>query len=81
MQQLLQNCIIPIRNSFDDRYFSDKYQVLPEKGYTAFFEAILDKHKNKTFTVETGLNNYPAVSLYKSYGFKEVEKYIAEGVM
>ena len=39
---------------------------------------VLDRYKNKTFTVETGLNNYPAVSLYKSYGFKEVEKYIAE---
>jgi len=37
---------IPVRNSFDDRYFSDKYQVLPEKGYTAFFQAILDKHKD-----------------------------------
>ena len=36
---------IPVRNSFDDRYFSDKYQVLPEKGYTAFFQSILDKHK------------------------------------
>ncbi len=37
---------IPVRNSFDDRYFSDKYQVLPEKGYTAFFQTILDKHKD-----------------------------------
>lgn len=37
---------IPVRNSFDDRYFSDKYQVLPEKGYTAFFESILNKHKH-----------------------------------
>ena len=37
---------IPVRNSFDDRYFSDKYQVLPEKGYTFFFQSILDKHKN-----------------------------------
>ena len=37
---------IPIRDSFDDRYFSDKYQVLPEKGYTAFFQNILDKHKD-----------------------------------
>ena len=37
---------IPVRNSFDDRYFSDKYQVLPEKGYTAFFQGILDKHKD-----------------------------------
>ena len=37
---------IPVRNSFDDRYFSDKYQVLPDKGYTAFFQSILDKHKD-----------------------------------
>lgn len=37
---------IPIRDSFDDRYFSDKYQVLPEKGYTFFFQSILDKHKH-----------------------------------
>jgi UDP-galactopyranose mutase len=27
---------IPIRNSFDTRYFSDKYQALPHKGYTHF---------------------------------------------
>lgn len=37
---------IPVRNSFDDRYFSDKYQVLPEKGYTHFFECILEKNKD-----------------------------------
>ena len=37
---------IPVKNSFDDRYFSDKYQVLPEKGYTHFFQSILDKHKH-----------------------------------
>ena len=36
---------IPIRNSFDERYFSDKYQLLPEKGYTHFFQTILDKNK------------------------------------
>jgi UDP-galactopyranose mutase len=42
---------IPVRNSFDDRYFSDKYQVLPEKGYTHFFQSILDKHKHN-ITVE-----------------------------
>jgi UDP-galactopyranose mutase len=35
---------IPVRSSFDDRYFSDKYQVLPEKGYTHFFQCILDKY-------------------------------------
>ena len=37
---------IPVRNSFDDRYFSDKYQVFPEKGYTHFFESILNKNKH-----------------------------------
>lgn len=29
---------IPIRNNFDDRYFSDRFQVLPYKGYTHFFK-------------------------------------------
>lgn len=36
---------IPVRNNFDPRYFSDKYQVLPEKGYTRFFETLID-HPN-----------------------------------
>ena len=33
---------IPIRPNFDTRYFNDKYQALPHKGYTHFFEKILD---------------------------------------
>jgi len=40
---------IPIRSNFDTRYFSDKYQALPHKGYTHFFEKILD---NKNIQVE-----------------------------
>jgi UDP-galactopyranose mutase len=36
---------IPVRNNFDDRYFSDKYQYLPEGGYTQMFEKIFD-HPN-----------------------------------
>lgn len=32
---------IPVRNSFDDRYFTDKYQVLPERGYTFFVQNLL----------------------------------------
>jgi UDP-galactopyranose mutase len=39
---------IPIRNNFDDRYFSDKYQYLPKYGYTKFIENILN---NKNITV------------------------------
>uniref|UniRef100_A0A6C0I488 UDP-galactopyranose mutase C-terminal domain-containing protein n=1 Tax=viral metagenome TaxID=1070528 RepID=A0A6C0I488_9ZZZZ len=33
---------IPIRANFDTRYFNDKYQALPHKGYTHFFSNILD---------------------------------------
>ncbi len=36
---------IPVRNNFDDRYFSDKYQALPKDGYTKLFEKMLN-HPN-----------------------------------
>lgn len=42
---------IPVRNNFDPRYFSDKYQALPKEGYTAFFKRLLD-HPN----IEVRLN-------------------------
>jgi UDP-galactopyranose mutase len=34
---------VPFRNSFDDRYFTDKYQALPAKGYTDFVQRIIDR--------------------------------------
>lgn len=43
---------IPIRNDFDDRYFSDKYQALPEKGYTHFVKNIIT-HENIRVQLET----------------------------
>lgn len=42
---------IPVRNNFDDRYFSDTYQFLPKNGYTTLFEKMLD-HPN----IEVRLN-------------------------
>jgi UDP-galactopyranose mutase len=55
---------IPVRTNFDDRYFSDKYQALPEGGYTQMFEKILT-HPNITvrlntdyFAVRHKLKNY-----------------------
>ena len=33
---------IPVHNNFDERYFPDRYQALPDVGYTGFFEAMLD---------------------------------------
>lgn len=32
---------IPIRNNFDDRYFTDRFQALPKYGYTKFIKNIL----------------------------------------
>jgi len=42
---------IPVRISFDDRYFSDKYQAMPKEGYTKLFEKMLN-NKN----IEVRLN-------------------------
>jgi UDP-galactopyranose mutase len=43
---------IPIRNNFDNRYFSDRYQALPEKGYTHFIQNII-YHPNITVKLNT----------------------------
>src|SRR5690606_25928792 len=32
---------IPTRTSRDDRYFTDRFQVMPVEGYTAMFERML----------------------------------------
>jgi len=36
---------------------------------------ILDNYKAKIFTVETGIDNHPAIKLYKSLGFQEQEQW------
>lgn len=43
---------IPLRLNQDDRYFTDKYQYLPQKGYTSFFEKMLS-HPNIKVLLET----------------------------
>jgi len=35
----------------------------------------LDNYKAKIFTVETGIDNHPAIKLYKSLGFQEQEQW------
>lgn len=44
---------IPIRRNFDDRYFTDKYQVLPIKGYTNFFNNLIN---NENITVKLNVD-------------------------
>ena len=48
---------IPIRNDFDDRYFSDKYQALPEKGYTHFVDKLIT-HENIQVQLNTDFFNF-----------------------
>lgn len=42
---------IPVRTNRDDRYFTDRYQVMPKHGYTRMFENMLD-HTN--ISIELG---------------------------
>ena len=43
---------IPIRKNRDDRYFSDQYQGIPERGYTLLIKRILD-HPNISVLTNT----------------------------
>lgn len=43
---------IPVRESTDDRYFTDKYQAIPANGYTKVFEKMLE-HPNITVLLNT----------------------------
>ncbi|MCL2567386.1 MAG: UDP-galactopyranose mutase [Alphaproteobacteria bacterium] len=43
---------IPIRHNFDPRYFSDKYQAMPQHGFTKMFESMLD---SKNIDVRLGI--------------------------
>lgn len=55
---------IPIRTNFDDRYFTDKYQGMPKKGYTSLFQNIA-KHKNIDIALNTDYFNID-ISKYKT---------------
>jgi UDP-galactopyranose mutase len=41
---------IPVRTNRDDRYFTDRFQVMPKHGYTRMFENMLD-HANITLAL------------------------------
>jgi UDP-galactopyranose mutase len=51
---------IPIRNNFDDRYFNDKYQALPYKGYTHFINKLID-NSNIEVKLNTDYNKIESI--------------------
>lgn len=46
---------IPIRLTWDDRYFEDRYQGIPVGGYTRLFENVLDHPRIR---IETGVDYF-----------------------
>ena len=64
---------IPIRNNFDTRYFSDRYQALPERGYTEFFKNIL---KNPRINVKLSTDFF---DFKKNNDLSKFEKIIYTG--
>lgn len=54
---------IPIRLTYDDGYFTDRYQGIPVNGYTSVFEKMLD-HPN--IKLETGVDFFENKSLMDS---------------
>lgn len=75
---------IPVRTNWDPHYFSDKYQALPTKGYTAMVESML-YHPNITVQLEKDyshdmrpLYDYvfytgPIDAYYASAGYEKLE--------
>lgn len=61
---------VPILTSYDNRYFTDKYQAVPTDGYTKLFEKMLD---HKKITVELNSNALDRLSINKD------QKMIFEG--
>jgi UDP-galactopyranose mutase len=58
---------IPIRSSFDARYFSDKYQALPKTGYTNFIKNLLNNDLI-SIKLNTDFNEFKKIndlSIYK----------------
>jgi UDP-galactopyranose mutase len=57
---------IPVRTNRDDRYFTDRYQVMPKNGYTQMFENMLD-HSNITIELDCDFRD-----VVKKVKFKEI---------
>jgi UDP-galactopyranose mutase len=55
---------LPVRYSFDNRYFADRYEGLPVPGYTAWLQAMAD---------------HPGIDVHLSVDFFDVRELIPEG--
>ncbi len=63
---------VPVLTSYDNRYFTDRYQAVPADGYTKLFEKILD-HKN--ITVELNSDGLDVLTILENSIYFNGEKF------
>jgi UDP-galactopyranose mutase len=69
---------IPVRNNFDGRYFSDPYQALPKRGYTAMFENMLDQPNIQVMTGVDYFDVRDQVQCGKTYYTGPIDTYFRD---
>ena len=69
---------VPVLVSYDDRYFQDTFQKMPDQGFTALFEKMLD-HKNIEIRLNTEAMDHLRVDAEQGSVYLDGEKY--EGVV
>ena len=67
---------IPVRDNFDERYFSDAYQILPENGYTAWFASLLN-HENIEVYLNTDYETFDKSQYVKIFYTGPIDTYFA----
>ena len=80
---------IPVRTNLDDRYFTDKYQVMPKDGYIKLFDRMLSnpnievKLNTDYFDIKDDLRDYEKLvftgPIDKFFEYKE-KKYCINNV-
>ena len=69
---------IPIRTDDEDRYFpNDQFQMLPEDGYTALFERILD-HERISVHLSTAFDRSMVVQFEHCFNSMPIDEYYEE---
>lgn len=63
---------VPVVVGYDDRYFSDTYQMMPRYGYNELFEHLLS---NKNITVKTNVNAIDVISFQNGKIFYEGKEF------
>lgn len=62
---------VPVRTSYTDGYFADKYQAMPKNGFSAIVENML---KSDNITVETGVDALERVEIRDAKMYVDNEK-------